>query len=354
MSQSQDVLVEYLSEIRIKKKLIVTSFISFMVLGLVLSLSLRNEYRVSSTFIPQLQNAENSSSGVGALASLAGIQIGGNSNSEIPADLYPKIVNSKRFALSAIERKIYVSEIDDSVTFKTYYHEFYEPDFYEILNQSLSRFLSSIKGIFLSKEISIQENSRFKPFQLDDPTNEVITFFTGKININVSAKDKVIDLSFDFYQPQIALQMHLITDEILKESLVEYKTRSARDQLRYTERVKDEKLEELKISQEELSQYRDSNLSLSTSMSQSRLKILESNFAVKQNVYSEILNKYEEARLLVNSKKPIFTILESPYLPNDRYSPARSIIILVFGISGLILSVLFILLRKSYKELKLN
>ena len=78
-----------------KKILKITSL--FLILGVIVALSSPVVYTASSTFIPQ-SNSSSGSSNLSGIASLVGINLGGNlSGTEIPPSIYPQIIQSVPF-----------------------------------------------------------------------------------------------------------------------------------------------------------------------------------------------------------------------------------------------------------------
>ena len=69
----------------------------FLILGVVVALLSPVVYTASSTFIPQ-SNSSGGSSSLSGVASLVGINLGGNlSGTEIPPSIYPQIIQSVPF-----------------------------------------------------------------------------------------------------------------------------------------------------------------------------------------------------------------------------------------------------------------
>jgi LPS O-antigen subunit length determinant protein (WzzB/FepE family) len=81
-------LLELAKTVWDKKRLLVSIAIVFAVLGILVALVLQNEFTAESTFVPQTSEQVKVGGGLGGLASLAGINLGGLAGgSEIPPSL---------------------------------------------------------------------------------------------------------------------------------------------------------------------------------------------------------------------------------------------------------------------------
>ena len=99
-------LIALIKQLWVSKKLIVKSVIGFVALGVFVALFSPTIYTASSTFIPQSSSSSGGSS-LSGLASLAGINIGGNvAGSEIPPSIYPQIIQSVSFKRELLQATI--------------------------------------------------------------------------------------------------------------------------------------------------------------------------------------------------------------------------------------------------------
>ena len=100
-------LIELFSTIWKEKIFIIKSTLIFTLIGIIYSLSLKNNFTASSIFYPHYQNNETSQSqSLRGLAGIAGIDLGSNINSNnIPTNLYPNIINSPEFKIEILDTK---------------------------------------------------------------------------------------------------------------------------------------------------------------------------------------------------------------------------------------------------------
>ena len=97
-------LIELLSTLWKEKILIIKSTLIFTLIGIIYSLSLKDNFTASSIFYPHYQSNEISQGqGLRGLAGLAGIDLGNNNSNDIPTNLYPNIINSPEFKIEILD-----------------------------------------------------------------------------------------------------------------------------------------------------------------------------------------------------------------------------------------------------------
>ena len=97
-------LIGLLSTLWGEKKFIIKGTTFFIIIGIIYSLSLKNNYTASSVFYPHYQNDDvTQGKGIRSLAGLAGIDIGGlETSNNIPPNLYPNIISSPQFKINIL------------------------------------------------------------------------------------------------------------------------------------------------------------------------------------------------------------------------------------------------------------
>ena len=64
----------------------------------------------------------------------------------------------------------------------------------------------------------------------------------------------------------------------------------------------------------------------------------------------ELSKQVEQRKLQVSEDTPVFSIIKEASMPVERSSPKRIQMILIFGFVGLIISVLYVLIKNSTKS----
>lgn len=351
--KDRDPVFIFFNKIFSKKKELILIILIFSFLGFVFAFLAKNSFTAETSFLPQSTDSKSAGvGGVSTLASLAGISLGENGNgTDLPPSLYPKIIESNKFGLKILDSKFYYPLIKDSISYRKYYNEYYKPGVLE----SVSDFLFSLpSSLFGSRSATNRESSNTDKVDnfIDEFDNELLTKLRESINVAIDSKDGLVRLSFTMDNPLGAYEMAKIVERELQNELINIKILNSQNQLAYASLLKDEKLEEFINSQKELAKFKDSNITLSTSSAQNYLSLLESDFAVKQKIYTEVLQRYEDARLTLNRETPIFLVIDPVWYPNEKSAPSRFLIVLVFLLSGFVFSLLLILIQDLVSDFK--
>lgn len=124
------------------RKAIIICTLLFMILGLVTALTMKRTYTVSSTMVPQVSSR--SSSSLGSLAALAGVDLGmPSSGGEISPVIYPQIVSSVPFRLELMNTPLHYSKAPVPVSLYTYLTEYDKPTFMGYVKKYTPGVLSS-------------------------------------------------------------------------------------------------------------------------------------------------------------------------------------------------------------------
>ena len=77
---------------------------------------------------------------------------------------------------------------------------------------------------------------------------------------------------------------------------------------------------------------------------------MESDYEMSANVYTELLKKFEEAKIKLQQQTPVFRILNPPEVPTRKSEPKRSVILIVFFLTGLLFGVLATIVNRRNWE----
>lgn len=351
--KEKDPIFIFLNKVSNRKKELLLVVAIFLVLGIVFAFLAKNSFTAETSFLPQ--STESKSQGVGGvstLASLAGINLGeSRSGNDLPPSLYPKIIESNKFGLKILNSRFYYPVINDSTSYRRYYSEFYKKGVIESVRDFLFSLPSSLFG-GLSVSNRKDSNSDKVDNVINDFDNALLRKLRESINVVIDPKDGLVRLSFTMDNPLGAYEMAKIVERELQNELINIKILNSQDQLAYASLLKEEKLNEFINSQKELAKFKDGNISLATSSAQNYLSLLESDFAVKQKIYTEVLQRYEDARLTLNRETPIFLVIDPVWYPNEKSAPSRFLIVLVFLLSGFVFSLLLILVQDLVSDFK--
>jgi len=304
-----------------RKQIIIISFI-FVLMGVAAALLSPVVYTSSTTFINS-QTEPSSNSGLSGVASLVGINLGGiSSGSEIPATMYPQIGESIEF-----NRALLDSYIDEKKQIK------------------LGGFLSDYNAI----EKSVTENSN-KLF-VSKYENNLFKVLKDVISISVNQKDGFVTILANMPESEYAANTCINAREILQETVINNKIKSAKQKLEYSEQQLASKRIEFEEIQNKLAYFNDSNLNLVTSSVINEREKLEAEFQIINAVMIELSKQVEQRKLQVSEDTPVFSIVKEASMPVKRSSPKRTQMVLIFGFIGLIASILYTLVKSPIAQI---
>ena len=350
-------IIELLQKIWQDRILVLIMIGIFATIGIIFALSSTNVYSATTTFIPKGQSSDTGSS-LSGLASLAGINLGSlsGSDSEIPPSMYPMILNSipfqkKILALSVVpkgQKTLFKEHLKSQMNFE----DSNSSPFFSSLKKYTLGLPALVKGKLFKKMNALPsyvEIPTIKRFNYED--EQLSNYLKEMININVNEKDGFITITYKDQDPQSAAIIALNTQTLLQEEVINFKIKNAQELLTFTESLKDEKKMLHEALQDELATFRDQHQNISSGLFENKLSRLESELAIARSVYEELAKQVEQARIQVRKDTPIFTIIDPVVIPNQRTSPKRTLIVVIYSFVGLIIGLAYALLKEPIKHL---
>tara|TARA_Y100000741_G_scaffold328052_1_gene281039 strand:+ start:732 stop:1724 length:993 start_codon:yes stop_codon:yes gene_type:complete len=304
-----------------RKQIIIISFV-FVLIGFASALLWPVVYTSSTTFINS-QTEPSSNSGLSGVASLVGINLGGiSSGSEIPSTMYPQIGESVEF-----KRALLDSYIDEKEQIK------------------LEGFLADYNKI----EKNVTENN--KKLFVSEYENELFDVINDIVSISVNQKDGFITISANMPNSEYAANTCVNARDILQEIVINSRIQSAKQKLKFSEKQLSSKRIEFEEVQNKLAYFNDSNLNLVTSTIINERSKLEAEFQIINAVMVELSKQVEQRKLRVSEDTPVFSIVKEASMPVKRSSPKRALMVLSFGFIGLVISILYVIIKEPANQI---
>ena len=348
-------IVELLQKIWQDRILVLIMIGIFATMGIIFALSSTNVYSATTTFIPKSQSSDTGSS-LSGLASLAGINLGSlsGSDSEIPPSMYPMILNSipfqkKILAISVVpkgQKTLFKEHLKAQMNFED------SNSFLSLLKKNTLGLPALVKGKLFKKMNALPSYVEIPTIKRLSYEDELLSnYLKEMININVNEKEGFITITYKDQDPHSAAIIALNTQTLLQEEVINFKIKNAQELLTFTESLKDEKKMLLETLQDELATFRDQHQNISSGLFENKLSRLESELAIARSVYEELAKQVEQARIQVRKDTPIFTIIDPVVIPNQRTSPKRTLIVVIYSFVGLIIGIAYALLKEPIRYL---
>ena len=350
MEQKEDEidLIALFLKIWENKKLILKYFLIFFLIGIFVAIFSPKEYTAQSVVLPQ----SNSASGIGSLsglAAIAGVSIG-NNNGDILPKLYPNIAQSIPFQKEMLKTPINITGIDEPISYQDYYQKYPKTNLLSTIKKYTIGLPGLIIGSFKSEEknktISVKDSSNIYSITKDE--KKLFDLLKSQLNINYSEKEGYVTLSFSMDEPLAAAQMLKNVENYLQNAVTEFKIQKAKQQLDFIQKRYNEAEKDFKEKQIRLASFQDSNRGLISSLPQTRLSQLQTDFNLAFNIYSELAKQLESQKIKVKEDTPI----EPVSVPLDRTKPKRGIIIAVWSFLGIVIGVGLIFVKDFISNIK--
>ena len=314
-------LIEILKKIYSSKKLILNITLIFLLIGIGVAFLSPVKYSSSTVFIPQ--NPEKPASSLSGVASLVGINLGASSSGgDIPPAMYPQIGESTKFKRLLLNKII---NEKDKLSLKEFLISYYN--------------IEEENKLTLSKiEMTKQEEECF--------------IILSKINsINVNQKDGFVTIKSIMPVAEYSAIVAKASREILQNIIIENKIETARQNLNFSKKQLKEKKIEFDEIQSKLAYFSDSNLNSVNSFVNNEKDKLEAEFEIISAVVTELSKQVEQAKLQVTKDTPVFSTIKEAMIPNERTSPERLSLVIIFICLGLIFSISVVLVSSSLKKI---
>ena len=316
------------------RKDIVKTFLVFLFFGVIISLTVKDQYTSSTVVKPMIVDQNNSiSRSLGGFAAIAGINISGASNSaEIHPSLYPKIFESYQFLKEIMGINIYVEELDKEVSIENYYTNIYSPS----ILWYIKKYTIGLPGLIIN---SILKKPDIKPYnsgieKMSESDYTIINILLDQIEIFVDELDGSVTISCTMPEKTQAAQVTKSIQNILQREVINYKLAKAKEDLLFTEERYIEKKIEFNLAQSNLAKYRDANKNINSAIALTEIQRLESEYELAFSIYLEISKQLEMQKIKVKENTPVFAILKKPVIQFKTSGNEKLIIIIIFSLFG--------------------
>jgi uncharacterized protein involved in exopolysaccharide biosynthesis len=331
------------------KWLILIVTILFSGLGVFIAVNTPNEYVSQVQILPELESkdAAGGLSKFKSLAGLAGVDLSSLSSSEaVRPDLYPNILQSTPFLMDVMAMRIYAAKYKQTLVMSRFLAENNKR---ELTTKIFGESDDEEKDALIINPKTIPSET----IRLDKKQDKLIKDLQKRVGATLDKKSGVISISVKMQDPVVAATIVKYAQDYLTQYVIKYRTEKTQKDIGFL----NDRLTEAKRRYDNAlyaySSYQDRNKSLFLNIAKDEGKKLQYEVDLSYNLYAELAKQLEEAKIKVHRETPIFKVLEPAQIPVKKSEPKRSVMVIGFAFLGLILSVVFVLV-KNYKQLGLN
>lgn len=328
-----------------RRKLIMWSAIGAVV-ALVVAFSIPKEYMSGARLAPEIQGNKPNGN-LGALASMAGIQIGSSVGQDAvyPA-LYPEIVASVPFMTSLFDVKVKTSDDDPrELTVREYVmNDLRSPWWSAILG-----FPFKILGMFRSEE-EVGEDHKLDNFHLTREEADLVEALQARVYADYDMKSMVVGVGVKMQDPLVAAMLADTVVSRLQEYITDYRTDKARQDLKYARQLEAEARQNYYQAQQKLADYVDHNQYLATQSAQLTRERLQNEASLAFGLYNQIAQQVQTAQARVQETTPVYAVVQPATVPIKAVSPRKFLILVGFTFLAFVACAAWILFGQPLYE----
>jgi len=335
-----------------KRKVLFISLGVGAVLGLFIALITPEEFKVTTTMLPQSE----SGNGLGqfsSLAAIAGFELDMSSSStEISPVVFPQIVESGPFLAKLMNIPFSFEKADHPVSILEYYTKVKKPSFFETFAKYTIGLPGLIKGSLKKKPKDIGVGGKQSIYSYSKDETDIMLFLSGRVVLSINKKEGYLTLDCVMPERLLAAEVAKKAQELLQEVIIEYKTQSATEQLAFIEKRAKEKKQECENAQQRLAWHVDRNRNSTTATALIERDRLQGEYDIAYSVYSELAKTLEQSKIQVKRKTPVFAIIKPVVVPVEKDKPKRAMILFVYTLLGCIVGIAIVVINDNMPKLK--
>lgn len=311
-----------------RKRIIINCFIGG-ILSIIVAFSIPKQYTSTVVMAPEFSSGASVSGSLGALASMAGFNLGGLSGSEdaLYPELYPQIVSSTPFLCDIMN--LQVETMDGEL--KTSVYDY-------LVNHQKSPWWSKMIAApfkWIKRLTGGEKKEDIIPLDAEEMTLSRRQFLTLKslddlISVSVDKGNFVITLNVTMQDPKIASYVATVVSENLQEYIGKYRSAKARKDLAYTEKLYTEAQEKYYKAQQAYATYADQHQGVVKMQYQIEQDRLSNEQDLAFNVYNQIAQQLEMARAKVAESTPVCVVMQPAIVPVKASSPKKMMMGLLY------------------------
>lgn len=353
-NQEQEIdLIELAQKIWAERKLVFKACGIAAVIGIVVAFSIPKEYETKVTLAPETTGGKGISGSMGALASMAGINLGGGANGEdaLSPELYPNIVSSTPFLVELFNVNVENKEGNINTTLFDYMDNHQKSTWWSYILSAPFKALGWTMSLFRGDEKE-DGNNEVNPFSLTKDQQRVAEQISKSITSSVDKKSGVITLAVTMQDPLISAAL---TDTVMKKLqnyIIDYRTNKARHDLAFTEKLYKEAKNSYYKAQQAYAAYTDGNMNVVMARYKTEQERLQNEMNLAYNVYNQVAQQLQMSKAKVQEITPVYTVVQPAVVPLKPSKPSKPLILIGFVFLAAFGSIGWILVKDMFKGWK--
>ena len=332
-------LSELVKKLWVKKRFILKWSLLGLVIGTIIAFSIPKEYTATIIFTTDSKKSINSN--MGALASMAGINLSSSLDEDVfSPELYPEVIGSTPFLQNLLNINIVDKEQKINKTLYSYLEEDQKSAWWNYI----LKLPGILSGLFSSNTESENNNTTIKNDKfIPQKEMNIIKLLKESYSINTDKKTGVSIIEVTMQDPAIVAFMADTLMSSLQKYIIDKRTQKARTDLENTEKLFFKAKNEYHITQQTLATFMDKNMNVVSSRFRVNQENLQNEVSIAYSVYNQMAQQVQMNKIKVQDETPVFNVIQPAIEPLYPEKPKKKIIILACGFIGFISSCFWIL-----------
>lgn len=291
---------------------------------------------------------EASSGGMNSILSSFGFGEPSSTNDAISPNLYPDLMTSKDFIVSLFP--VEITTLDGSL--KTTYYD------YLLKHNKNSWYISLIgklKNMMKTKEetnTSGVKGKTYSPsFMLTENQYNIAGAIGAKIQYGYDKKTGVISVIVKDLDPLVCALIADTVSQKLQNFIMDYRTKKARNDLEYAQRIYKHTKEEYEASNKRYVAAVDANWDIINETAKAKLEAMNNEKTMKYQTFATASQKLEAAKAKLQEATPVITVLQGASVPQKPAGPRRLFItVFLMAFATFLCSAYFLYSDQSWRN----
>lgn len=186
-----------------------------------------------------------------------------------------------------------------------------------------------------------------RPLQLTRRQEKLVEDIGKRVTAKLDTRSGVITITARMPDASVSAAVAQLTMDYLTQYVTSYRTEKARQDLQfYTLRLAEAR-RRYEQAQYRVFQYNDQHKNFVVLAATMEKQRMEAELSIAQTVYMELSRQFEQAKLKVQERTPVFKVLEPARIPRNRVSPRRTVLVLFYAVGGFLTGLLYLLVKQA-------
>lgn len=307
-----------------------------IVVGLVYVFSIPKTYSTSVMLAPETSGSS-LSAGMSSLASMAGVNLNGMAEDALAVELYPSIVSSKDFLLQLFDARVHSVEQEIDTTYADYLAHFQKVIWW---NYPVKLIGAGIKKLLPKKEemgnagLADKASVRF----LTEKENVLCQAMQNQIVCSVDKLSGVLTVTVSDQNAEISAIMADTVVNKLNRFILDYRTHKARSDYEYVTNLCKEAEKNYLEAQSRYANFTATHVDVYSPLIKAQVEYLQNESQLAYLSYSQLKTQQQTAHAKVLETTPVYTVVESAYVPERAASPKKMLTLLAFAFLAVLIA----------------